>query len=197
MSYKTVLLFGPPGSGKGTQGKILGKVPGYFHFACGDAFRALDPQSEIGKVFASYAKSGALVPGELTVKLWHQSIEAAVATGRYNPDKQILLLDGIPRTLEQARIMASKLAVQSVIYLFCNDLEQIVERLQKRAAVENRADDTDIEVIRYRIDVYEEQTSPLLEFYTNNHVYRVNATQAPERVTQDILKALAMRPSEW
>ncbi len=199
MSYKTILLFGPPGSGKGTQGKILGQLPGYFHFACGDAFRSLDPNSQIGQVFARYSKSGSLVPGELTVELWRQSIEAAVTAGRYNPQKQILLLDGIPRTLEQATIMASKLDVQSVIYLFCNDLEQIVERLKKRASVENRADDTDIEIIRYRIDVYEEQTSPLLNFYANNHVYRVNATQAPERVTQDVLRAIEsqQRWSEW
>lgn len=194
MSYNTVLLFGPPGSGKGTQGKILGKQPGYFHFACGDAFRALDPQSEIGKLFAQYSKSGGLVPGELTVKLWRQSIESAVTAGRYNPDKQILLLDGIPRTLEQARIMALSLNVQSVIYLFCNDLEQIVARLRKRAAVESRADDTDIEVIRYRIEVYEEQTSPLLEYYRNNHIFRINATQTAEQVTQDILRAMAIMP---
>lgn len=199
MSYRTILLFGPPGSGKGTQGKILGKMPAYFHFACGDAFRSLDPKSEIGQVFARYSKSGALVPGEFTVELWRQSIESAVAAGRYDPDQQILLLDGIPRTLEQATIMASKLDVQSVIYLYCNDLEQIVERLRKRAAVENRADDTDIEIIRYRIDVYEEQTSPLLEFYANNHIYRVNATQPPERVTQSVVRALESqrRLSEW
>jgi len=199
MAYRTVLLFGAPGSGKGTQGKILGQLPRYFHFACGDAFRALDPQSEIGKVFAGYSKSGALVPGKLTVELWRQSIESAVTAGRYNPDNQILLLDGIPRTLEQATIMASLLDVGSVIYLFCNDVERIVERLKKRASVEQRADDTNIEIIRYRIDVYEEQTSPLLDFYTSNRIYRVNATQAPERVTQDILRALeSHRPrSQW
>jgi adenylate kinase len=199
MAYRTVLLFGPPGSGKGTQGKVLGKLPPYFHFACGDAFRSLDPNSEIGQIFAGYSKTGSLVPDKFTVELWRQSIESAVTAGRYDPDKQLLLLDGIPRTLEQARIMASKLSVLSVIYLFCNDVQQIVDRLQKRAAIENRADDTNIEIIRYRIDVYEEQTSPLLNFYTNNHVYRINATQAPERVTQDILRALETqtRPSDW
>jgi adenylate kinase len=199
MAYTTILLFGPPGSGKGTQGKLLGQLPEYFHFACGDAFRSLDPQSEIGQVFARYSKSGSLVPAAVTVELWRQSIEAAVAAGRYNPDKQILLLDGIPRTLEQAALMASKLDVQAVIYLFCNDLGQIVARLKKRAAVENRADDSDIEIIRHRIDVYEEETSPLLSFYTTNRVYRVNATQLPERVTQDIVRAMESQRlrSEW
>jgi adenylate kinase len=199
MAYRTVLLFGPPGSGKGTQGKILGQMPGYFHFACGDAFRGLDPNSEIGKIFARYAKSGSLVPDKYTVELWQQSIESAVAAGRYHPEGQILLLDGIPRTLEQARIMASKLSVQSVIYLFCNDVQQIVDRLQKRAAIEKRADDTNIEIIRHRIDVYEEQTRPLLDFYANNHIFRINATQSSERVTQDIVRALEspQRRGEW
>jgi adenylate kinase len=199
MSYRTVLLFGAPGSGKGTQGKILGQLPGYFHFACGDAFRSLDPKSEIGQVFARYSKTGSLVPDEFTVELWRQSIESAVTAGRYNPDQQILLLDGIPRTLKQATIMASKLDVQSVIYLFINDVEQIVERLRKRASVEKRADDTNIEIIRYRIDIYEEQTRPLLDFYRNNHIHRVNATQTPERVTQDVRSALERqhRRSEW
>jgi adenylate kinase len=199
MPYSTVLLFGPPGSGKGTQGKILGQLPQYFHFACGDAFRALDPQSEIGKVFASYAKSGSLVPDAVTVELWRQSIESAVTAGRYNPHQQLLLLDGIPRTLEQARIMAARLDVQAVVYLFCNDLSQIVERLRKRASVENRADDADIEVIRHRIDVYDEQTRPLLDFYTVNRIHRVNATQPFERVTQDIIRALERQPEplDW
>jgi adenylate kinase len=199
MGYRTVLLFGPPGSGKGTQGKILGQLPGYFHFACGDAFRSLDPQSPIGQVFARYSKTGALVPDALTVELWSQSIDAAVAARRYDPARQILLLDGIPRTVEQATLMAPKLDVQSVIYLFCNDVGQIVERLKKRAAIENRADDTNIEIIRYRIDVYDEQTSPLLDYYTSNKVYRVNATQDPARVTQDILRALEnpRKRSEW
>jgi adenylate kinase len=199
MSYRTVLLLGAPGSGKGTQGKILGQMPEYFHFACGDAFRSLDPQSEIGQVFARYSKTGALVPDEFTVELWRQSIERAVTSGRYNPDKQNLILDGIPRTVKQATIMASKLDVQCVIYLFINDVEQIVDRLRKRAAIENRPDDTDIEIIRYRIDVYEEQTSPLLNFYTINKIYRVNATQAPDRVTHGILQALESqrRWAEW
>jgi adenylate kinase len=199
MAYPTVLLFGAPGSGKGTQGKILGQTPNYFHFACGDVFRSLDPNSEMGQVFARYSKSGALVPDEFTVELWRQSIEKTVAAGKFRPEKQILLLDGIPRTLKQATIMAPLLGVQAVIYLFINDVAQIVDRLRHRATVENRPDDTDIEVIRYRIEVYEEQTSPLLRYYANNHIYRINATQPPERVTQDIVMTLESqrRRSEW
>src|SRR5580704_7399778 len=182
MSFRTVLLFGPPGSGKGTQGKILGAMPAYFHCACGDVFRSLDPQSEIGQEFAKYSKSGSLVPDELTVKLWRTSIAQMAAAGTYKPEDQYLLLDGIPRTVEQAQLMADDLDVRAVVNLFCNDIAQIVARLSKRAALENRTDDTDIEVIRHRIDVYEEQTQPLLEFYGRNKVYNVNATRPVEEV---------------
>src|SRR5208282_3320261 len=100
--------------------------------------------------------------------------------------KQFLLLDGIPRTLDQAHLMKDDLDVRAVINLFCNDIAQIVQRLSRRAELENRADDTDIEVIRHRIDVYEEQTAPLLSFYTMGKIYQVNATRPPEIVTADI-----------
>jgi adenylate kinase len=153
MSFRTVILFGPPGSGKGTQGKILGAVPGYFHCACGDVFRSLDPNSDMGKEFAKYSKTGSLVPDELTVRLWRQAIREKVESGQYKPEKQMLLLDGIPRTLEQAHLLAGDLDVRAVINLYCNDVEQIVARLSRRAKLENRADDTDIDVIRHRIDV--------------------------------------------
>jgi adenylate kinase len=197
MPYRTVLLFGPPGSGKGTQGKILGAMPAFFHCACGDVFRSLDPKSEMGIEFAKYAKSGSLVPDELTVKLWRTAIAEKAESQRYKPADQYLLLDGIPRTLEQAKLMADDLDVRAVVNLYCNDVEQIVARLRKRAALENRADDTDIEVIRHRIDVYEEQTEPLLNFYTLGKIYRVNATRPPEIVTANILKVIDAIRRDW
>jgi adenylate kinase len=187
MPYRTILLFGPPGSGKGTQGKVLGAIAPYHHFACGDVFRALDRNSEIGKEFAKYSKSGALVPDELTVRLWRGAIQERVASEKYKHVDQFLLLDGIPRTIEQARLTADDLDVRAVVNLYCNDLAQILARLSRRAAIESRADDTDIEVIRHRIDVYEEQTQPLLEFYGRNKVYNVNATRPVQEVTADIL----------
>jgi adenylate kinase len=189
--YKTVLLFGAPGSGKGTQGKILNAMPGFRHVACGDVFRALDRSSPIGQEFAKYGSGGGLVPDELTVKLWQTTTAAMVQDGRYMPDKQVLLLDGIPRTLEQAVLMQDMIDVAAIIHLYVNDATQIVQRLQARAAKENRKDDADIEVIRHRIDVYEEQTRPVLQFYPFNKVFRVNATQEPQKVTGDVLKALA------
>jgi adenylate kinase len=190
--YKTVLLFGAPGSGKGTLGKILNAMPGFRHVACGDVFRALDRSSPIGLEFAKYASGGGLVSDELTVKLWRTTMQAMVQDGRYVPEKQVLLLDGIPRTLEQAVLMNDMIDVAAIIHLYVNDAMQIVQRLQARALTENRKDDADIEVIRHRIDVYEEQTRPVLQFYPFNKVFRVNATQEQVRVTADALKALAL-----
>ena len=190
--YRTVLLFGAPGSGKGTQGKILNAMPGFRHVACGDVFRALDRSSPIGVEFAKYGSGGGLVPDQLTVKLWQSTTQSMVQDGRYIPDKQVLLLDGIPRTSEQAGLMKEMIEVAAVIHLYINDTMQIVQRLQERAALENRKDDANIEVIRYRIEVYEEQTQPVLEIYPSEKIFRVNATQESEKVTADILKALAL-----
>jgi adenylate kinase len=197
MSFRTVLLFGPPGSGKGTQGKILGAMPAYFHCACGDVFRSLDPQSDIGREFAKYSQSGSLVPDELTIKLWRTSIAQKADDAAYKPEDQYLLLDGIPRTVEQAQLMESDLDVRAVVNLYCNDIAQIVARLSKRAALENRPDDTDIEIIRHRIDVYEEQTRPLLNLYPRNKIFRVNATRPMEMVTADILNVIQTVKRDW
>ena len=76
MKYRTILLFGAPGAGKGTQGKILGTVPNFFHCACGEVFRKLKPDSELGKVFVKYSSNGKLVPNDFTVRLWRET-EAA------------------------------------------------------------------------------------------------------------------------
>jgi adenylate kinase len=197
MPYRTILLFGPPGSGKGTQGKILNAMPLFFHCACGDVFRSLDPKSEMGIEFAKYSKTGSLVPDELTVRLWRTAIEAMAASGQYQPVSQYLLLDGIPRTVEQAKLMAEDIDVRAAINLFCNDVGQIVARLSKRALLENRPDDTDIEIIRHRIDVYDEQTEPLLNYYTRGKIYRINATRPMEEVTADILKAVETIRRDW
>jgi adenylate kinase len=191
MKYPTLLLFGAPGSGKGTQGKIMGARPGYHHCACGDVFRALDSQSEMGKKFAEFSKTGALVPDEYTIELWRKTIEGRIARGEYNPATETLLLDGIPRTVDQAKLLDDKIDVTAIIYLVCNDIAEIISRLQHRARSSNRADDANEEVIRYRLEVYEEQTRPVLACYPPGKVLRINATQEPEKVSEQIIEAMA------
>src|SRR5437867_5319969 len=76
MRYNTFILFGAPGSGKGTQGKTLGTIPRYYHCACGDVFRSIDTRTKVGKAFLEYSSKGQLVPDEITVELWREAIDA-------------------------------------------------------------------------------------------------------------------------
>jgi adenylate kinase len=193
MNYRTVLLFGAPGAGKGTQGKILGAIPNFFHCACGDVFRSLKTDSSIGKTFLKYSSRGELVPDEPTVQLWHRYIEGNTKTGRFHPDQDTLVLDGIPRNVTQAEMLKATLAVVAVFYLRTKRPELLVERMQRRALKENRLDDAHLEVIRHRLNTYEQDTRPVLEFYNQKVVCEIDAGQTPVKVHFDILAHLLKR----
>src|SRR5437667_12542056 len=105
MTYKTILLFGAPGSGKGTQGKILGAIPGFFHTSTGDIFRSLDLQSPMGRTIWQYSSEGKLVPDELTIKVWTQYLKGMEMINQFHPDNEIIVLDGLPRNISQARTL--------------------------------------------------------------------------------------------
>ncbi len=187
MVYKALLLFGAPGSGKGTQGKILGTIPGFYHCACGDVFRAVDVRSELGKAFLHYSSKGQLVPDDVSIGLWSAQIDAMVQSGRFKPDIDFLVLDGIPRNTGQAKILGGTLDVRRVFHLECQDKAKVYERLKRRALKENRLDDINDEVIERRLRVYEEETKPVLEFYGPKLTTYVNAEQWPYQVLRDIL----------
>src|SRR3974377_481005 len=182
MNYRTILLFGAPGSGKGTQGKILGTIPKFFHCACGDVFRNLKHDSPIGEIFLEYSSKGQLVPDEPTVELWRETIDGSTRSGRFHPEEDTLVLDGIPRNAHQAEMLADTLDVVGIFYLRCSDQEQMIERLQKRALKENRLDDANIEVIRKRLKVYERESTPVLRYYGRKVLHRINADQTPVQV---------------
>jgi adenylate kinase len=190
MRYKSILLFGAPGSGKGTQGKILGSIPGFYHNATGDIFRSLDLQSEMGRVFWEYARRGELVPDELTMRLWKQYIKGMEMINQFHPESEILVLDGLPRDLEQAKLVEDTIDVQKVIYLRCADLGKMVERLRRRALKENRIDDANDEVIHRRLVEYEEKTRPVLSYYPEEKIEQIDATMSQIRVLNSILKVL-------
>ncbi len=190
MKYRTYLIFGAPGSGKGTQGKILGSIPRFFHFACGDVFRALDTRTELGQAFLEYSSRGELVPDDLTVKLWQARIADVVRSHHFKPDIDALILDGIPRNIGQARIMAGIIDVKRVFHLACPDRAALVGRLKKRALKENRFDDANEEVIRRRLATYEEESKPVLEFYGPELLTEIDATQPPVKVVFEILRTI-------
>jgi len=190
MRYKTILLFGAPGSGKGTQGKILGAIPGFFHTACGDIFRSLDLSSEMGRIAWEYSSRGELVPDEFTVKLWKQYIKGMEMVNQFHPETEILVLDGIPRNVKQAQLLEDTLDVLKVVHLRCTDMKKMVERLRRRALKENRLDDANDKVIQHRLEVYERETRPVLDFYPPNNIVKVDATKSQIRVLSDIIKIL-------
>lgn len=188
MKYRTILLFGAPGAGKGTQGKILGNIPNFFHCACGDVFRNLTIDSKIGRVFIDYSSRGELVPDEPTIELWRQSIEGTTQSGRFRPETDTLVLDGIPRSPHQAEMLKDTLNVVAIFYLRTTNMENLVQRMQRRALKENRLDDASLDVIRSRLKTYEKETKPVLNFYGKHLVHRIDADQSPAKVLVDILR---------
>lgn len=187
MKYRTILLFGAPGAGKGTQGKILGTIPNFFHCACGDVFRSLSATNPLGRTFIEYSSRGQLVPDEPTIELWRQFIENCEKSGRFHPADDVLVLDGIPRNVRQAEMLDGTLDVRAIFYLHCKNFDAMVERLQRRALKENRLDDANIEVIRDRLKVYDKESKPVLNFYGRKLVHRIDSTQTPVQVLQDLL----------
>jgi adenylate kinase len=187
MKYNTFLLFGAPGSGKGTQGKTLGTIPRYFHCACGDVFRSIDTRTKVGRAFLDFSSKGELVPDEVTVELWKEAIGAAVDAHKFKPDIDTLVLDGIPRNVAQAKIMEALIDVKRVFHLSCPNRETLFSRLKKRALKDNRLDDANEQVIQRRLETYEKESKPVLAHYAKERITVVDATQPPSKVLFDIL----------
>ena len=193
--FRTVLLFGAPGSGKGTQGKALGSVPRFFHCACGDVFRQIDTRTRLGQAFLAYSSRGELVPDEVSIELWQESIRKNVDAFHFKPDIDRLVLDGIPRNVHQAQLMEAHIIVEKVFHLSCPDRAQLVARLKKRALRDNRLDDANESVIRHRLETYEAETRPVLAHYGPEVVQAIDATAAPARVLWEILGGILANPA--
>jgi adenylate kinase len=190
MRYNTFILFGAPGSGKGTQGKTLGTIPRFYHCPCGDVFRSIDTRTKVGKAFLEYSSKGQLVPDDITVELWKEAIAAAVDAHKFKPDIDVLVLDGIPRNVGQATIMEEMIDVKKIFHLACPSRETLFARLKKRALKDNRLDDANEEVIQRRLDTYEKESKPVLSYYPKEMVTVVDATQPPSKVLFDILASM-------
>lgn len=189
LRYKTILLFGAPGSGKGTQGKILGTIPGFFHSSTGDIFRSLDLRTTAGRTVWEYSSKGRLVPDELTISIWKQFIQGMELINQFHPETEIIVLDGLPRSAQQARLLDETIDVLKVIHLVA-DQAKMVERLRRRALKENRVDDASDEVIAKRFDTYKRETLPVLDFYAPDKIVRIDAVQSQIRVLSEIIRVL-------
>ena len=180
-----ILIFGPPGAGKGTQAAVLSGELGVPHISTGDLFRAhVDEGTELGRQVEQYLNSGALVPDEVTNEMVTQRLAGGdCRTG--------FLLDGFPRTVSQARMFADLLRDLSceidVVLALDAPEDLVVQRLLARG----REDDSE-DVIRRRQQLYREETAPLLDFYADRLITVAAAGSVPE-VTGRALDALRTR----
>jgi len=188
--YNSVLLFGAPGVGKGTQGKILNSIPGFFNLACGEVFRSLQTDTEEGREAHAYISKGELVPDELTVRVWHAAVNQHIENQDFDPNNDLLVLDGIPRSVKQAEMLEDSIKVVRIIFLYCSDDNLLVERILGRSKKENRTDDVDQSIILKRQQIYRDQTKPVLNCYPENLVSQIDAIGKPVEVLHNILSAV-------
>lgn len=186
-----LLLIGPPGAGKGTQAHRLSEALGVPAISTGDIFRAhLRDETPLGKQAKAYMDAGDNVPDSLTNDLVRDRLSQADAAEGF-------LLDGYPRTIDQVRALDEVLAesghaLDAVVELVA-DPDVVVERLKKRALDQGRADD-DEAVVRHRLEVYAEQTAPLIGVYAERGLLaKVDGIGEIAEVTERIERALAAR----
>ncbi len=187
-SPTTILLFGAPGSGKGTQGVVLGGLPGFFHLSSGEIFRSLDPDSSDGRAVAGFTSGGNLVPDEFTTALWRKKLAACIAEGTFDPTSQILLLDGIPRNIAQCELISADVDVQLVLHLAGSDFEPLVQRILDRGLRQGRPDDADETVVRHRFTVYQSESAPVLDYYSSELLVNVDPIGLPGEVLGRVLE---------
>jgi adenylate kinase len=188
--FDAVFIFGPPGVGKGTLGKFLSTAGNHYHLSSGDIFRSLSPESPAGQLFHQYAGHGRLVPDEITIKIWLHYVQGLIACNRYFPKEQLLLLDGIPRTVQQVELLQKHINVLKIIVLEVQSQETLAKRIQRRAIIEERTDDLDPKVFQTRLEVYKE-TEKVLSQYPSHLIARFNASKKPLEVLSDVLVKLS------
>ena len=180
-----LILFGPPGAGKGTQSKILIDKYNLIHLSTGDMLRShLHKQTELGKEAAAFISQGLLVPDIVVIDMIKQQLEN-------NPHTNGFIFDGFPRTLAQAAELDQLLHTRNeeISLMIALDLPDsiIFERMRKRAEIEGRSDDANPQVIATRIATYHEKTKPLINYYHAKNKYaQVNGALTIEGANQAI-----------
>jgi len=200
-----IVIFGPPGSGKGTQADKVAERYGIPHISTGDMFRAaMDKKTELGLKIKDMMAKGILIPDEITIRLVEMRLKKTDCTEGF-------ILDGFPRTIEQAEALDEMAEIGFVIVLDVPD-EVVLERITKRrtcakcgrptTAAEGekcsecggelvKRSDEDVETIKHRLKVYHDQTQPLLEYYKpRDIVHHVNGDRPVEDVFKDVIKVL-------
>ena len=183
--HRAILLFGYPGSGKGTQGKILNALPGFHHVAIGDVFRGLKSDNPLYEEVSGFIKQGNLVPDQLVMELFIQNIRQ-----RKISEDDILVLDGVPRNKLQVALLAQYVAVIKIFKLSVYNETLVIKRMKRRALIENRPDDASDDVITHRLEVYRTETESCIKSYPGTLLTRIQADQPVFDVHMDIINAL-------
>jgi adenylate kinase len=165
-----IVLFGPPGAGKGTQAEKLINKYNLVHLSTGDIFRAnIKGETELGRLAKSYMDAGNLVPDEVTIKMLESEVDK-------NPNAEGFIFDGFPRTTPQAEALEAFLKGKGTnisVMLALNVAEQeLIKRLLLRGKDSGRADDANEEVIANRIKVYNDQTAVVADYYTQQNKFQ-------------------------
>jgi adenylate kinase len=185
-----VLVLGPQGSGKGTQAKLIAKTYGIPHVATGDMIREMkELDTPVGREVKAVYDAGRLVEDDLIIRMIRDRLDRGDTIPGF-------ILDGFPRNMVQAEALDELLGelergLDLVFEFQVPDRDVLIERMIKRAADENRSDDTP-EAIRQRLEIYDRETAPLVEYYrsTRGNVVGVNADQPIEAVFAEVRSAI-------
>jgi adenylate kinase len=184
-----LILFGPPGSGKGTQATQLVEHYNLFHISTGDMFRSeIGNKTELGLLAKSYMDKGALVPDEVTINMLQKRVQD-------NPNVKGFIFDGFPRTVDQAIALDKMLAEQGTPITALLELavpaEELIVRLMNRAKTSGRVDDGKPSIIKNRIQVYRETTAPVANYYgEQDKTYKIKGLGSIEEITGKLISAL-------